>query len=254
MESLSRVGLTWKSTSTCNAVTRQLLSHLFYVCSEVLPILLFCRPDSILSAISSISIYSSTFRNMAATTLSNSFHQNSNQPAVIVPSKPHALTVSYKDLCAEISSFQGKLAKLGISPKSAVSIALPNSYEFIIAFLATSWQRAIAAPLNSAYKQEEFEFYINDLTSALILVPRGEFQKEGPAVRAARTHNAAIAECYWDSKRAEVALDIKDLGGLNGQNAQSVHVAETDDVALVLHTSGTTGRPKAVSDNDIAPS
>jgi acyl-coenzyme A synthetase/AMP-(fatty) acid ligase len=185
---------------------------------------------------------------MAATTLSNSFQQNGDQPAIIIPYKPKALTVSYKELTSEVHSFQKKLAKLGITPEAAVSIALPNTYEFVVAFLASSSQRAIAAPLNSAYKQDEFEFYIDDLKSALALVPRGSFQKDGPAVRAARRFNAAIAECYWDPQRREVVLDIKDEGKLKGKGNQKVEVAQPDDVALVLHTSGTTGRPKAVSD------
>lgn len=184
---------------------------------------------------------------MAATTLSNSFQQNGDQPAIIIPFKPEALTVSYKQLCAEVFSFQEKLAKLGIAPQAAVSIALPNTYEFIVAFLASSWQRAIAAPLNSAYKQDEFEFYIDDLKSALALVPKGSYQRDGPAVRAARKYQAAIAECYWDPKRGEVILDVKDQGKLKGKGGQKVEAAQPDDIALVLHTSGTTGRPKAVS-------
>jgi oxalate---CoA ligase len=177
-------------------------------------------------------------------TLSTSFHQHSNSPAIIVPSKPNALTVTYSQLNAEVVSFQKKLAKLGISPGSAVSIAIPNSYEFIVAFLAASWQRGIAAPLNPAYKQEEFEFYIDDLSSALALVPKGSYQQGGAAVRAARKYNAAIAECYWNGY--EVVLDVKEHGKLHGQRVQPVERARPDDVALVLHTSGTTGRPKAV--------
>ena len=184
---------------------------------------------------------------MAATTLSNSFSKNGNATAIIIPSKPQALTISYQKLSADISSFQRKLAKLGITRQSAVSIALPNTYEFIVAFLASSWQRAIAAPLNSAYKQEEFEFYIDDLKSSLALVPIGSFQKNGPAVRAARKYNAAIAECYWDAQRGEVMLDVKDEGKLKGKGNQRIGRAQLDDIALVLHTSGTTGRPKAVS-------
>lgn len=183
---------------------------------------------------------------MTATTLSNSFPQAGNATAIIVPDGPNALTISYAELTRLVSSFQSKLARLGISPQSAVSIALPNTIEFIVAFLATSWQRAIAAPLNSAYKQEEFEFYIDDLKSALALVPKGEFAKDGPAVRAARKYEAAIAECYWDGKRREVVLDVKDQGRLRGNGGQKVERAQPDDVALVLHTSGTTGRPKAV--------
>jgi oxalate---CoA ligase len=186
---------------------------------------------------------------MTATTLSNSFQQAGDATAIIIPSKPKALTVSYKDLSAEVTSFQQKLSRLGVTPQSAVSIALPNSYEFIIAFLASSWQRAIAAPLNSAYKQDEFEFYIDDLKSALALVPKGSFQKNDPAVRAARKYKAAIAECYWDAQRGEVVLDVKDEGKLKGKGNQKVERAQPDDIALVLHTSGTTGRPKAVSIN-----
>jgi acyl-CoA synthetase (AMP-forming)/AMP-acid ligase II len=178
-------------------------------------------------------------------TLANSFASDPTATAIIVPSKPAAVTVSYERLRSDISAFQAKLAAIGITPGAAVSIALTNSYEFIISFLATSWQRAIAAPLNSAYKQDEFEFYIDDLSSALALVPKGAFAQDAPAVRAARKYNAAIAECFWNG--TEVVLDVKELGKLAGKGNQKIESAQPDDVALVLHTSGTTGRPKAVS-------
>lgn len=173
-----------------------------------------------------------------ATTLSNAFSRNTDTPAIIIPSKP-ALTISYRQLAAEVASFQQKLAKLGVAPQAAVSIALPNTYAFVIAFLAASWQRAIAAPLNSAYKQDEFEFYIDDLSSAVALVPQGSFEKNGAAVLAARKYNAAIAECYWNG--SEVVLDVKEEGKLSGKGNQKVEQPQADDIALVLHTSGTTG-------------
>ncbi|OCK81811.1 acetyl-CoA synthetase-like protein [Lepidopterella palustris CBS 459.81] len=178
-----------------------------------------------------------------ATTLFNSFSKDSQSTAIIVPGNP-ALTISYQNLSADVKSFQQKLANLGVKPESAVSIALPNSYEFIVAFIAASWQRAIAAPLNPAYKQSEFEFYIDDLSSALTLVPKGSFAQDGAAVRAARKYNAAIAECYYDGNN--VVLDVKEEGKLKGKGGQTIEHVRPDDVALVLHTSGTTGRPKAV--------
>jgi acyl-CoA synthetase (AMP-forming)/AMP-acid ligase II len=176
-------------------------------------------------------------------TLANSLPQNHNV-AVLVPGKPRPLTFTYDQLVSQISQFRKKLAAAGIGPQSAVSIALPNGPEFIVSFLATSWQRAIAAPLNPAYKQSEFEFYIDDLKSALVVVPKGAYAQNSEAVKAARVFKAAIAESYWDGK--EITLDIKELGNLKGKKSERVHTARPDDVALVLHTSGTTGRPKAV--------
>lgn len=179
---------------------------------------------------------------MASTTLENAFSKHSSSTAIIIPGKP-ALTVSYQKLATDVKAFQQQLAKVGVSPQAAVSIALPNTYEFIVSFLAASWQRAIAAPLNPAYKQSEFEFYIDDLSSAIALVPKGAFAQDAAAVRAARKYHAAIAECYYNGN--QVVLDVKEAGRLAGKSAP-VESAQPDDIALVLHTSGTTGRPKAV--------
>ncbi|KAK4121324.1 acetyl-CoA synthetase-like protein [Parathielavia appendiculata] len=182
----------------------------------------------------------------AGLTLQSAIRGEPDLVAVIVPSRPQALTVTYKELVAEVASFQQKLAAIGIAQGSPVSIATVNSYEFIISFLAASWQRGIAAPLNPAYKQDEFEFYIEDVKSAIVLVPRGAYQAGSPAVKAAQKFNAAIAECYWDAANNEVALDVKNLGQLQGKPKQPVLKPEPEDIALVLHTSGTTSRPKVV--------
>lgn len=179
-----------------------------------------------------------------ATTLSRSFSPDGSRLAVLVPNKPNPLAITYQQLHSHVSSFQAKLAKLGVAHGAAVSLSLVNSYEFIVSFLAASWQRAIAAPLNPAYKQDEFEFYIDDLSSTLVLIPRGAYAKDGPAVRAGRKYQAAIAECYWDGN--EMVLDVKESGKLAGNPGRQVEDAQPDDIALVLHTSGTTGRPKAV--------
>ena len=134
---------------------------------------------------------------------------------------------------------------LGITKGLVVSSALPNSYELIVSFLATAWQRGIVAPLNPGYKQDEFEFYLDDIDVTLVLVPKDSHVQETPVVAAAKKRSTAIAECYWDG--AKIAFDLKDKGRLAGQERQEVTVAQEDDVTLVLHTSGTTGKPKAVS-------
>ncbi|TDZ33494.1 putative peroxisomal-coenzyme A synthetase [Colletotrichum spinosum] len=181
-----------------------------------------------------------------AATLQTAINGPANSTAVIVPSKSGALNVTYGDLVRETANFQGKLAAIGITRGSPVSIATVNSYEFIVSFLAASWQRGIAAPLNPAYKQDEFEFYIDDVKSAIVLVPKGAYAAGAPAVKAAQKFNAAVAETYWDAAKKEVALDVKELGQLEGKGPEQVLKADADDVALVLHTSGTTSRPKVV--------
>ena len=98
--------------------------------------------------------------------------------------------------------------------------------------------------MNSAYKQSEFEFYIQDLHSSLILVPKGAYGQNTDAVKAGKRFNAAIAECYWNGQ--EVILDVKEQGDLKNASPQGILSPTPEDVALVLHTSGTTGRPKAV--------
>ena len=125
-----------------------------------------------------------------------------------------------------------------------MSSALPNSYELVVSFLATTWQRSITAPLNPSYKQEEFEFYIGDMDVNLILIPKGSFEKRGPVAAAATKQGIAIAECYREGET--VVFDLKEKGRLSSQERPEVALAQQDDVALILHTSGTTGKPKAV--------
>ena len=175
-------------------------------------------------------------------TLTAAITSSSSHPAVIIP--PLDLTLTYSSLHNLIHNFQCSLASIGVSPGDAVSISLENTLEFIVVFLAVGTQRAIAAPLNPNYKQEEFEFYIGDLKSKLVIVPPGSVAAGTPAVRAARKFGAGIAEVKWDN--GEVAFDLKEKGDTLGDNEVQVTEPTEDDVALVLHTSGTTGRPKAV--------
>ena len=181
---------------------------------------------------------------MAWSTLSNCLSQEIDSTAIIIPREPTSIVLSHRELRRHVFNLQKKLAAIGISHKDAVAIALPNSLEFVVAFLAISLQRAICAPLNPAYKQEEFEFYLKDLSAAAVLVPKGAIAEYGEAIRAARACNSAVVEISWDW--CEVTLPNNELRGLSGRAQASVNSPETQDVALVLHTSGTTGRPKAV--------
>ncbi|KAL8911875.1 MAG: hypothetical protein Q9172_007597 [Xanthocarpia lactea] len=167
-----------------------------------------------------------------------------DDPTIIIPGDS-PFTISHAQFIHQCKTLQIQLAQLGIGHGTAVSISLANSYEFVAVFLAICWQRAIAAPLNPAYKEQEVQFYIDDLGAAAIVVPRDAYQQGSTTVLAARKRNAAVIECYTDD--GQVRLDVKELGGLDGKGKKEVEEAREEDVALVLHTSGTTGKPKAVS-------
>jgi long-subunit acyl-CoA synthetase (AMP-forming) len=181
---------------------------------------------------------------MASSTLSICLSQENDSTALIVPRQPVPIVLSHRELRRQVLNFQRKLAAIGISHEDAVAIALPNSLEFVVAFLATALQRAICAPLNPMYKQDEFEFYLEDLNATIVLVPKGAIAENAEAVKAARARNIAVTEICWDW--CEVALANTDLRGLEKRLQANVNQPEEEDIALVLHTSGTTGRPKAV--------
>ena len=171
-------------------------------------------------------------------TLQSAILGAADSPSIILPktNTSASQTISYAGLHDQIAKLQAKLAGLGIRQASPVSMALTNSPELVVAFLAASNQRAIAAPLNPTYKQEEFEFYVGDVGSELVLVPKGAMAGDAASVRAARSFGAAIAECWWDHKSAGVVLDVKELGKLSGRGKQPIAQARADDVALILHT------------------
>src|SRR5947207_9106489 len=137
-------------------------------------------------------------------TLTTALHYNSHSAAIIIPETD--LQISYNSLKQHIQSLQSRLASLGVSPHSAVTISLINGLEFTISFLAVGSQRAIAAPLNPAYQQSEVEFYVDDIKAALLIVPKGAVEEDAPAVRAARKFGAGVAEIYWDGNQIQLDL------------------------------------------------
>lgn len=165
--------------------------------------------------------------------------------AITIPEGGPELT--FDELRQVIKTFQQDLAALGggklLGLQDAVSISLPNGLEYVISFLGVIGQSLIAAPLNSNYKESEFQFYIEDMKSKLIIVPKGSVANNYAAVAAARAFGTAVAEVAWDGKK--VAIELLDAGSAKA-TGEALRSPQADDISFVLHTSGTTGRPKAV--------
>ena len=153
--------------------------------------------------------------------------------AIQVPDGP---TITYDALRRQVGTLADNLRALGIRRADRVSIVLPNSAETIISFLGVA-AVATAAPLNHAYKADEFRFYLED-TGARALMTGSQ---GGEVAQDAAPDSTLPIRVAIDSQ-GHVSLSSPGSGGGAGLEEP----AGPNDVALILHTSGTTSRPKRV--------
>src|SRR6202012_4731123 len=156
-------------------------------------------------------------------------------PAVGAPERPSLTHKSLRDLAAKTVS---ALNAMGIGRGDRVAIVLPNGPEMAAAFIAIACG-ATTAPLNPAYRAEEFDFYLSDLNAKALVILDG---MESPARAVAAARNIPIVTLKMGEKAGEFTLHAD---GMKGTPADS-GFAQEGDIALVLHTSGTTSRPKIV--------
>lgn len=155
-------------------------------------------------------------------------------PALTVPG---GVSLDYRSVRHNVDALAQELSRRGIAPGDRVAASLPNGLPLVLAFLATACARAASAPLNPAYTRAEYAFYLEDIGPKAIFVPPGE---PSLAREAAQALGIVILE---------IALDAGGRLALDGEalvlEAPAASPRETD-VALFLHTSGTTSRPKGV--------
>src|SRR5690554_2538931 len=152
---------------------------------------------------------------------------------------PGRKPLSYGDLLGLITRTGERLNALGIGRNDRVAIVLPNRPEMATAFLAVA-SHATSAPLNPAYQEAEFSFYLTDLKAKALIVLAGE---TSPATETAEALGIPILQLQPLYEEAAGLFELE--GEPIGENTRT-GTAEADDVALILHTSGTTSRPKIV--------
>jgi acyl-CoA synthetase (AMP-forming)/AMP-acid ligase II len=156
-----------------------------------------------------------------------------DKAALIVPDGPTLTYGRLRELTEEAAS---ALATRGVKPGDRVATVFPNGPEAILLFLATS-MIGVSCPLNPGYKEDEFRFYLEDTGARFLLVPPGE---AAPA-RQSLPAGGKLIEVELD---AAGRLQMGDHSGAT--RAGSLEPADAEATALVLHTSGTTSRPKRV--------
>ena len=167
---------------------------------------------------------------------------------------PGRAPLSYPDLLAQVRYTVGALNRRGVGRNDRVAIVLPNGPEMATAFVGIA-SGATAAPLNPAYRRSELRFYMEDLGARALVVLEGSGSE---AVAAAAELGVEVLGIREEAERpAGTFTFVGDAGG-SGNGAAPPHRARPaalpeqrcfagpEDVALVLHTSGTTSRPKIV--------
>ena len=143
--------------------------------------------------------------------------------------------LSYKDLKLFINKISKQLAGNGLSNKDRAAIVLPNGPYMASSFLAISSYMS-AAPLNPSYKSEEYEFYLKDLNPKIVLV---EKNSDNPVVNVAKKLKIELCEINPEKDGPSGIFNIY-------ENETEYSLPDENDESLVLHTSGTTSRPKIV--------
>eukprot|EP01018_Ginkgo_biloba_P033348 Gb_20189 [translate_table: standard] len=176
--------------------------------------------------------------------LNKASEEFSERKALIVPGK---FEVTYAELQRLVNKCAALLRSAGVRNGDVVALSFPNSLEYVILFMAVIRARAIAAPLNSAYTEEEFEFYLEDSRSKMLLVPvEGNSNAETAAAKLKLSISASTYNVDADGN-ASVEFLPKSNFELSDVEEDIGEIENTeDDTAMFLHTSGTTSRPKGV--------
>jgi oxalate---CoA ligase len=149
--------------------------------------------------------------------------------------------LTFKALRSLALNVSASLQSVGIGRNDRVAIVLPNGPEMATSFITVA-ACCTSAPLNPGYRADEFEFYLTDLRAKAIVV---EIGSTSPAVEIAKKLGVSVILLTPLPEQGAGFFSL-DTGDLPKANPTLPGPAQSTDVALVLHTSGTTSRPKIV--------
>ena len=152
-----------------------------------------------------------------------------------------AAPMTYAKLRQLAAYVMSVLNESGIGRENRVAIVMPNGPMMAASFV-TFTACTTTAPLNPSYRVDEYDFYMRDLGAQALVVERGS---QSPALMVAQRLKVPII--YLDPTPEQGAGSFTmDTSGMDAVRAHAPGPALPDDVAMVLHTSGTTSKPKIV--------
>nr|VFK17923.1 MAG: benzoate-CoA ligase [Candidatus Kentron sp. LPFa]VFK32826.1 MAG: benzoate-CoA ligase [Candidatus Kentron sp. LPFa] len=163
-----------------------------------------------------------------------------DRPAILCGER----VVTYVELRDSVNRFGNILKELDTHMEERVAILLPDIPEFAFAFFGTMKTGAVAVPLNTLLRPEEYEYSLNDCR-ARILVVHASLVDRILGIRGKLKYLQYITVCGGD---CNCDADYPRLEPLLQSVPPFLEAAETsrDDAAFWLYSSGTTGSPKGV--------
>jgi acyl-CoA synthetase (AMP-forming)/AMP-acid ligase II len=147
----------------------------------------------------------------------------------------------YRDLRALVQRTVADLNSLGIGRGHRVALVLPNGPEAAAAFVSIG-SGTTTAPLSRGLTADEFEFNLSDLRAKALIIEAG---LDSPARTVAAKLRIPVLELVPHRDHGAGTFTLR-TAVKNGVGTFQAGLAERDDVALLLHTSGSTSRPKLV--------
>ncbi len=128
---------------------------------------------------------------------------------------------------AEVRRVSGALVELGIGRGDVLAVVLPNSVELVTIMFA-AWQLgAVLTPVNPALARPEIQYQLSDSGARLVVAD----------------DEASLSKVQGGVARVST---VEELVGRQGAAEVMPRTTELDDLALMIYTGGTTGRPKGV--------
>lgn len=147
--------------------------------------------------------------------------------------------MTYARLAVETEAHRKDLDDFGIGPGDRIALVVPNGPELAVCFLTLACGTC-CAPLNPGYRADEFEFHFSELGIKALIVQRG---LESAAVEVARKLKLIVVELVPDF---DAPAGVFKLTGPKSPRSHQRLISDSS-VALIIHTSGTTGKPKIIA-------
>src|SRR4051812_20522950 len=173
--------------------------------------------------------------------LENSARRDPGKVALILDD----MKLRYAEVNGAANKIANGLVGLGIQPGDKVALMLPNTPHFVICYYAILKAGAVVVPLNVLFKRHEVAYHLEDSDSVALIVWEG-FLGEADAgfTQATRCTNLIVAQAPGSA--SPIPAGTLPLNALLADSAPVFDSIQTmpDDTAVILYTSGTTGRPK----------